>query len=103
MDAIQVYAATAKAAARARNGDGPSLIETVTYRYRSSTFSDAADYDARREEPIWRERDPILNLRARLIAERSMLEERFDEIDREISATIDAAVKFAEQKRASRD
>lgn len=96
MDVIAVYAATIDTARRAREGDGPSLIEAVTYRYRSSAFSDAADYDTRREEPIWRERDPILNLRARLIAENALAEPELDRIDREVGAAIDDAVKFAQ-------
>ncbi len=100
MDVLGVSAAMIDAAQRARDGEGPSLIEAVTYRWRGPAFSDAADYDARREEPIWRERDPILNLRARLVGEKGVPESTLDEIDREAATAIDDAINYAEENRA---
>jgi TPP-dependent pyruvate/acetoin dehydrogenase alpha subunit len=97
MDVLEVYAATQKAALRARTGDGPSLIEAVTYRYRRSTFLDAADYDSRRDEPIWRERDPIRNFRARLIREKRGAESKLDQIDHEVEAAIADALRFVQK------
>jgi pyruvate dehydrogenase E1 component alpha subunit len=92
-DVIEVFAATRTAVVRAREGDGPSLIEAVTYRYRSSTLPDWADYDSQHDEPIWRERDPILNFRNRLRDEKSIAESKLEQIDREVEEKIEDAAR----------
>jgi pyruvate dehydrogenase E1 component alpha subunit len=97
MDVLDVYGATTEAVARAREGDGPSLIEAVTYRFRGHSMSDPAEYRSKREERIWQERDPIKHLRRRLLSEKRAGETRLDEIDREVAAAIDDAVKFADE------
>jgi pyruvate dehydrogenase E1 component alpha subunit len=97
MDVIEVYKATVEAAARAREGEGPSLIEAITYRFRGHSMSDPAEYRSKREERIWQDRDPIKNLRRRLLGERRVPESRLETIDREVSAAIDDAVKFADE------
>jgi pyruvate dehydrogenase E1 component alpha subunit len=97
MDVIDVYKATVEAAARAREGEGPSLIEAITYRFRGHSMSDPAEYRSKREERIWQDRDPIKNLRRRLLGERHVPESRLEAIDREIVAVIDDAVKFADE------
>ncbi len=95
MDVLEVYGATMEAAARAREGYGPSLIEAVTYRFRGHSMSDPVEYRSKREERIWLERDPIKNLRKRLTAERGVQEARLKEIDGEVEAVIEDAVRFA--------
>jgi TPP-dependent pyruvate/acetoin dehydrogenase alpha subunit len=95
MDVLEVFAATQNALLRAREGEGPSLIEAVTYRYRSSTSLDWADYDSKRNEPIWRERDPILNFRSRLRDEKSISESKLDQIEREVEEKIADAARWA--------
>jgi pyruvate dehydrogenase E1 component alpha subunit len=97
MDVLEVYRATTEAAARAREGEGPSLIEAVTYRFRGHSMSDPAEYRSRREERIWQERDPIKNLRRKMLHDGRATEARLDEIDKEVAAAIDDAVKFAEE------
>jgi TPP-dependent pyruvate/acetoin dehydrogenase alpha subunit len=97
MDVLEVYGAVTEAAARAREGDGPSLIEAVTYRFRGHSMSDPAEYRSRREERIWQERDPIKSLRRKILHDGRSSEAKLDEIDREVNATIDDAVKFAEE------
>lgn len=97
MDVLDVYRAVTEATARAREGDGPSLIEAVTYRFRGHSMSDPVEYRSKREERIWQERDPIKNLRRRLLAEKRVSEERLDRIDAEVDAVIDDAVKFADE------
>jgi len=97
MDVLDVYEAVTEAAARAREGDGPSLIEAVTYRFRGHSMSDPAEYRSRREERIWQERDPIKALRRKILHDRRATEARLDEIDNEVAATIEDAVKFAEE------
>ena len=97
MDVLEVYRATTEAAAHAREGEGPSLIEAVTYRFRGHSMSDPAEYRSRREERIWQERDPIKNLRRRMLHDGRANDARLNEIDTEVAAVIDDAVKFAEE------
>ena len=97
MDVLEVYGATMEAAARAREGDGPSLIEAVTYRFRGHSMSDPAEYRSKREERIWQERDPIKLMHRRLVAERRVAQSRLDEIDREVEESIEDAVRFADE------
>ena len=97
MDVLEVYGAVMEAAARAREGDGPSLIEAVTYRFRGHSMSDPVEYRSKREERIWLERDPIKNLRKKLLAERNVAEPRLKEIEADVEAVIDDAVRFADE------
>jgi pyruvate dehydrogenase E1 component alpha subunit len=97
MDVLDVYGATMEAVARARAGDGPSLIEAVTYRFRGHSMSDPAEYRSKREERIWQERDPIKNLRRRLLTEKRATESKLTEVENEVVSTIDDAIKFADE------
>jgi pyruvate dehydrogenase E1 component alpha subunit len=97
MDVLEVYGATMEAVARAREGDGPSLIEAVTYRFRGHSMSDPAEYRSKREERIWQERDPIKNLRRRLLSERNLAETRLTDIEAAVAREIDEAIKFADE------
>jgi pyruvate dehydrogenase E1 component alpha subunit len=96
MEVLEVYAAVLEAATRAREGDGPSLIEAVTYRFRGHSMSDPAEYRSKREERIWQERDPIKRFRRRL-TERKVSSQVLDDIDREVDATIEEAIRFADE------
>ena len=97
MNVLDVYRAATEAATRAREGDGPSLIEAVTYRFRGHSMSDPAEYRSRREERIWQDRDPIKNLKRKLLNDNRVTEARLGEIDQEVTAVIEDAVKFAEE------
>jgi len=97
MDVLEVYGATMEAVARAREGDGPSLIEAVTYRFRGHSMSDPGEYRSKREERIWQERDPIKNLRRRMLGERHVAEARLGDIDAAVAREIEEAVKFADE------
>jgi len=97
MDVLEVYGAVTEAAARAREGDGPSLIEAVTYRFRGHSMSDPVEYRSKREERIWLERDPIKNLRKRLLTERGQGEATLKQIEAEVEEVIEDAVRFADE------
>jgi pyruvate dehydrogenase E1 component alpha subunit len=97
MDVIEVYAAVSEAAARAREGKGPSLIEAITYRFRGHSMSDPAEYRSKREERIWQERDPIKRFRNLLLHERRITPATLERIDQEETAVVDDAVKFADE------
>src|SRR5216683_7207911 len=81
MDVLDVYQATVEAAARAREGDGPSLIEAVTYRFRGHSMSDPGEYRSKREERIWQERDPIKRFKRHLLTERRITDAQLQKID----------------------
>src|SRR5271169_3566465 len=97
MDVLEVYTAVTEAVARAREGEGPSLIEAVTYRFRGHSMSDPAEYRSKREERIWQERDPIKRFRHRMLTEHRVPETRLEAIERDVTAVIDDAVKFADE------
>jgi pyruvate dehydrogenase E1 component alpha subunit len=97
MDVLDVYRAVTEGAARAREGDGPSLIEAVTYRFRGHSMSDPVEYRSKREERIWQERDPIKNLARKLTREGRADEGKLKNVEQEVAAIIDDAVKFAEE------
>ncbi len=89
MDVLAVRDATTDAVARARAGDGPTLVECKTYRYVGHSRSDARGYRTKDEEAAWKERDPIARLRAQLP------EDAAAAIDADVERELDEAVEFA--------
>jgi pyruvate dehydrogenase E1 component alpha subunit len=96
MDVLAVREATSRAVERARDGDGPSFIEAVTYRYRGHSMSDPDDYRTKREEKIWKDRDPIIKLAKQLRDKAIISPDDLKEIQDEINQRVDEAVKFAD-------
>lgn len=94
-DFFAVYAATRTAVARARAGAGPTLIEAKTYRWRGHSKSDRNLYRTQQEIEEWKQRDPIIRLRALLLERDLLTADDFAAIDREIEAEINEAVEFA--------
>lgn len=97
MDVVAVREATAEAVARARAGEGPSLLEAKTYRFRGHSMADPAVYRQKDEEAIWKARDPILRLRSALLGDKVCEEPELKAIDEEVVATVAEAVQFAEE------
>jgi TPP-dependent pyruvate/acetoin dehydrogenase alpha subunit len=98
-DVIAIYRATAKAAARARSGEGPSLIEAMTMRMDGHAVHDAADYVPGDLLDEWRARDPIARLSATLI-EAGVPAADVDTIWEAARTEVDAAVAEAESAAA---
>ena len=99
-DIFAVYKVTKEALEKAKNGDGPTLIECVTYRLSDhSTADDAKKYRTQEEVEFWKKRDPIDRLR--LFLEKSGLWSKGDEekLTRECEETINAAIKEAENAK----
>ncbi len=94
-DIDAVHAATTEAVERARRGDGPSLLEMKTYRYRGHSRSDPAKYRPDGELDAWKARDPIDLLGVKIVAEALMGPNDAVEIRKEIQAEIDAAAERA--------
>ena len=96
MDVLAVRAAGEKAVAHARSGDGPFILEMVTYRYRGHSMSDPAKYRSREEVQRMREeRDPIERVKA-LLAAGGAAEDDLKEIDRDIRTIVNNAAEFAQ-------
>ena len=97
-DLVAVYEAVKKAVDRARAGEGPSLIETLTYRYENHAIGPYTEpYREKAEVDEWREqRDPLTLFRGR-IDEWDLDAADLDAIDEEIRVEVDAAVEYARQ------
>lgn len=91
-DVIAVYQAVQKAAKRARQGHGPTLIEAVTYRYRGHSKSDRQLYRTREEVKEWMQKDPIQRFRQLM----GISEQEFAEVEIQAKEEIRKAVEFAE-------
>jgi pyruvate dehydrogenase E1 component alpha subunit len=95
MDVQAVWAATRAAVARARAGDGPSLLICMTYRYFGHGMGDRERaYRTREEEAEWRQRDPVERLTYQLIEDKLATAEELAAIRAEVTRTMDAAVDF---------
>jgi acetoin:2,6-dichlorophenolindophenol oxidoreductase subunit alpha len=94
-DIDAVFAATTEAVERARRGEGPSLLEMKTYRYRGHSRSDPAKYRPDGELDAWKARDPIELLALKLIADGEIGPNDPVEIRTETQAEIDAAAERA--------
>lgn len=98
MDVVAVREAGRRAIARARRGEGPTLLEMKTYRYRGHSMSDPAKYRSREEvEDVKSHRDPIDFIKTMLIDYGYANEDQLKEIDRDIRAVVTEAAEFAQQ------
>jgi 2-oxoisovalerate dehydrogenase E1 component len=93
MDIIAVHTALDAAIEKARSGGGPTMIESLCYRYTPhSTYDGTPVYRTREEEAEWKERDPLVRTRAHLIG-RGLIDEDFDDtVKNEMRAQVDAAI-----------
>ena len=96
-DVLAVYEAAREAVARARRGDGPTLIEAKTYRMTAhSSDDDDRRYREREEIEAWRQKDPILRFE-RYLLENGVIDEAWrDELDEEVRTEVREASDFAE-------
>lgn len=95
MDVLAVRAVAEEAVARARSGEGPTLIEALTYRFRGHSLADPDELRSKVEKEFWFTRDPIKKLAAYLT--QNLVEAaELKAIDQKIQQVIDEAVKFAE-------
>ena len=93
-DVDVVYATASTAIARARAGEGPSLIEAETYRHGGHSRADPASYRPADEVAAWLARDPVVTSRARLVAA-GVTEADVDAIETRIAAEVEAAIDEA--------
>jgi pyruvate dehydrogenase E1 component alpha subunit len=96
MDVRFVRDAAQRALAYAREGNGPYILEMLTYRYRGHSMSDPAKYRSKEEVSSMRaERDPIEQVKSRILEKRYGTEESLKEIETEIRAIVTEAADFA--------
>jgi pyruvate dehydrogenase E1 component alpha subunit len=97
MDVRAVKAAGEKAVAHCRAGDGPYILEMMTYRYRGHSMSDPAKYRAKEEVQKMREEsDPIEQVKKRLVESGIASEDELKKMDAEIRAIVTEAAEFAQ-------
>jgi TPP-dependent pyruvate/acetoin dehydrogenase alpha subunit len=95
MELDEVHEAASEAVGRARGGDGPTLIEAVTYRYLGHSKSDANLYRTRDEIQEWREQDPIGRFAVSLEQEGVLESEEWRSIERSAKERIEEAFEWA--------
>jgi len=94
---LEVVATMQRAVARARAGEGPTLIEAETYRYYAHTSDDNDNlYRSREEVETWRKKDPVARLQQYLIENRMLTEAEEAELDSSVVDELAAAVREAE-------
>jgi TPP-dependent pyruvate/acetoin dehydrogenase alpha subunit len=91
---LEVHAAVRKAADRARAGDGPTLLEAMTYRHKGHSRSDPATYRPEGELESWLERDPIL-LHERALAHAGVDADRLTAVRQDAETAVAAALAEA--------
>lgn len=96
-DVAQVYRAVSAAAARARRGEGPSLIEAKTMRMLGHAIHDGAEYVPRQLLEEWAERDPVSTWEDKLVAEGLLSHEMLERLHTECREEIEEAIKQAEK------
>ena len=98
MDVFAVYDAAGQAVARARAGEGPSLLECRTYRFYGHTvFDTPLSYRTKEEEDHWRARDPLKLFREAVLPLGEITQEELDQIDQEAAQLMEDAIKFADE------
>ena len=96
-DVLAVYEAVGEAVRRARKGEGPSLVECKTYRWRGHFEGDACTYRCNEELEEWMAKDPIPRFATKLVESGLATQAELDRIVAEIQDEVAQAVVFAEQ------
>jgi pyruvate dehydrogenase E1 component alpha subunit len=96
MNVEDVHNAVARAAERARAGEGPTFLEFKTYRYKGHSMSDPAKYRTKEELEDYRSRDSIEAVRHTILTHNMATEEELTAIDETIKARVQESVEFAE-------
>ena len=95
MDVLAVREAVSRAIERARQGEGPSLIECQTYRWYGHSRSDPRAYRTKDEEAAWKARDPIPTFAASLVESGVCTQDEIDALEERVEDAIEEATQFA--------
>ncbi len=96
-DVIAVYEAVKEAVKRARQGEGPTLIECKTYRHRGHFEGDPTVYRSEEEVEQWKKKDPIKRFRKKLLELGTVTEDELNSIDEEVDKMVEEAVEYAKK------
>jgi pyruvate dehydrogenase E1 component alpha subunit len=96
MSPEEVHNAIERAARRARDGEGPTLIEMKTYRYRGHSMSDPAKYRSKEEVEEYKEKDPIDHVLNVIRENNYATEAEIEAINEKVKAVVEESVEFAE-------
>jgi pyruvate dehydrogenase E1 component alpha subunit len=94
MDVLAVRQVAQTAVARARAGDGPTLLECLTYRFRGHSLADPDELRSKAEKEAWLARDPIKKFAAYMMQQALATAEELQQIDKKIQALVEDAVQF---------
>ena len=95
MDVLAMREVALSAINRARSGEGPTLIEALTYRFRGHSLADPDELRSSEEKEAWISKDPILRLSKYILGNNIALQDNLNEIERKIHLHINEAVDFA--------
>ena len=95
MDVLAVRGAALRALERARAGEGPTLIECLTYRFRGHSLADPDELRSEKEKEFWAQRDPIKKIKHYLTTTGIATDEELKNIEKEIDLIVNDAVEFA--------
>jgi len=99
-DPVSVYLAAKRATDACRNGQGPTLLECITYKLHGHGVYDKGDYRPKEEVEAWLKRDPINGLEANLLKANLSTQTDFDRIEKEVAAEVEESVMFAKTSPA---
>jgi pyruvate dehydrogenase E1 component alpha subunit len=97
MNPESVHEAMEQAVARARKGDGPTLLEMDTYRYKGHSMSDPAKYRTKEEVEEYKAKDPVEMVKSKLLDAKYATETEIEIINKRVNDIVEASVKFAEE------
>ena len=97
MTAEAVHEGVVRAVKRARDGEGPTLLEMKTYRYRGHSVSDPQKYRSKDEVEDYKNQDPITKVHATILDNKFATAEELKAIEDKIAGIVEASVKFAEE------
>lgn len=92
-----VHESVSRAVKRARSGDGPTLLELKTYRYKGHSISDPQKYRSKEEVDEYKDQDPISKVRNTILSNQFASEADLKAIDDRIGLVVDESVRFAEE------
>ncbi len=96
MDFFSAYEAMLNAVEYVRKGEGPTIIEFKTYRYRGHSMSDPGKYRTKEEVDKYKHHDPIINLKTYMLKENQITEEQLQIIEKKVKRIVQESVEFSE-------
>lgn len=97
MSVEAVHVAVARAAERARAGEGPTLLEFRTYRYKGHSMSDPQKYRTKEEVDEYKHRDPVEVVKRTILEKKFATEQELEVIENKVHGQVEESVKFAEE------